>query len=85
MKIKGRKFRASLQMALAPIGPFCPFRSEAADSISPKVEELQQGDAAHFVEDFGKIQSEMMMGKFQYILNIIQKHSIQSSIRTYHT
>jgi hypothetical protein len=39
-----------LHMALTPVGPFCPFRSEAAEEISPKIEQLQVGDAAEFAE-----------------------------------
>eukprot|EP00980_Cylindrotheca_fusiformis_P016191 scaffold4809_cov116-Cylindrotheca_fusiformis.AAC.15 len=49
-------------MAVTPVGPFCPFRSEAAEEMSPKMEQLQSGDAADFAEEFARIQTDLARG-----------------------
>jgi Domain of unknown function (DUF1825) len=50
--------------ALTPIGPFCPFRSDAAEQLNPDMEQLTQTTSeADFVTEMARIQLELQMGQ----------------------
>jgi Domain of unknown function (DUF1825) len=51
-----------LQMAVTPIGPFCPFRSPAANAIEPRMQELTRAGPA-FARDLARIQLELQSGQ----------------------
>lgn len=52
----------SLNMALTPIGPFCPFRSSASIEISPKMESLN-AQTPEFATEMSRIQLDVQMGQ----------------------
>ena len=51
-----------LNMALTPIGPFCPFRSASADELNPRMEKMQD-TRPDFVEEMSKFQLDLQYGK----------------------
>jgi Domain of unknown function (DUF1825) len=51
-----------LQMAVTPIGPFCPFRSPAANAIEPRMQELTRA-GPEFARDLARIQLELQSGQ----------------------
>lgn len=52
----------SLQMALTPVGPFCPFESSATISASEKLESMKSSPPSAFAEEFAQIQEDMQLG-----------------------
>eukprot|EP00551_Chaetoceros_affinis_P003416 CAMPEP_0203646578 /NCGR_PEP_ID=MMETSP0088-20131115/13210_1 /ASSEMBLY_ACC=CAM_ASM_001087 /TAXON_ID=426623 /ORGANISM="Chaetoceros affinis, Strain CCMP159" /LENGTH=320 /DNA_ID=CAMNT_0050503829 /DNA_START=36 /DNA_END=998 /DNA_ORIENTATION=- len=52
----------SLNMALTPIGPFCPFRSQAALEIEPRMESLN-GATPEFATEMARLQLDMQVGQ----------------------
>ena len=51
----------TLQMAVTPIGPFCPFRSKASVAIEPNMENLNSATPT-FATDMARLQLDMQMG-----------------------
>ena len=51
-----------LNVALTPVGPFCPFRSEAAVDLDPKMEQLSSAQP-EFSTEMARIQLDLQMGK----------------------
>lgn len=52
-----------LHMALTPVGPFCTFRSQAAEEMTPRMEQIQDTMRnKDFQQEFNKVQMEMSMG-----------------------
>lgn len=51
----------SLIMAVTPVGPFCPFRSSAANAIESNMEQLSNM-GPQFAMDMTKVQLDMSMG-----------------------
>lgn len=51
----------SLHMALTPTGPFCPFRSSAAQEMEPRIEHLNTG-TPEFATEMARIQLDMQTG-----------------------
>lgn len=51
-----------LQMAVTPVGPFCPFRSPAANAIEPRMQELTRA-GPEFARDLARIQLELQAGQ----------------------
>ena len=49
-------------MALTPVGPFCPFRSEAAIGMEPRVEAMNNA-TPNFAAEMARIQLDMQMGQ----------------------
>ena len=49
-------------MALTPVGPFCPFRSEAAIDMEPRVEEMNSV-TPDFAAEMARIQLDMQVGE----------------------
>ena len=47
-------------MALTPIGPFCPFRSNAALALDPQMESLQTG-TPDFATEMTRLQLDLQM------------------------
>ena len=52
----------SLNMALTPVGPFCPFRSSASMEVSPKMESLN-AQTPEFATEMSRIQLDVQLGK----------------------
>ena len=50
-----------LQMALTPIGPFCPFRSKASIDFDPAMRSIS--DNTDFATEMARIQLDMQIGK----------------------
>lgn len=48
-------------MALTPVGPFCPFRSAAAENLNPRMEQLQE-NRPEFVAEMDRFQLDLQMG-----------------------
>ena len=61
--VLGEKLARSsqLSMALTPVGPFCPFRSSASETINSRMDQLHSS-APNFADDFARIQVELQMG-----------------------
>ncbi len=57
----GSRFDTHLS-ALTPVGPFCPFRSEAALSIEPRMESLNTA-TPEFATEMNRLQLDMQMGQ----------------------
>ena len=51
-----------LSMALTPIGPFCPFRSKAAENLDDKMEGIRQ-QGPDFASEMTKFQLDIQMGQ----------------------
>jgi len=54
-----------LHMALTPVGPFCPFRSEAVQNIDPHMDEFYKGGSAtdwDLPTEMQRVGKEMQMG-----------------------
>ena len=51
----------SLKMAVTPIGPFCPFRSDTADAMEPSVEDIQK-TGPEFASEMARIQLDIQTG-----------------------
>jgi len=51
-----------IQMAVTPVGPFCPFRSASSIHIEPRMEYLQTA-TPEFAMEMSRIQLDMQMGK----------------------
>ena len=58
----GAVSRTRLEMALTPIGPFCPFRRKAGEDIDPTVEEMNQL-SPDFATEMTRFQLDIQMGK----------------------
>ena len=54
--------KSSLDMALTPIGPFCPFRSDASEDLNPKFEDVQNVNP-DFATEMARFQLDMQMGQ----------------------
>jgi len=52
---------SSLNMALTPVGPFCPFRSSAALAIEPQMETMNT--SPDFATEMSRIQLDMQVGE----------------------
>lgn len=50
-----------LNIALTPVGPFCPFRSPAADNFNPKMEEMQK-TSPDFATEMTRFQLDIQTG-----------------------
>jgi len=50
-----------LEMALTPIGSFCPFRSKAAEAIDPKMDEIQS-TSPDFATEMTRFQLDLQNG-----------------------
>lgn len=53
---------SSLNMALTPVGPFCPFRSSAAMQFDSKMEKVQSA-GPEFATEMARLQLDMQMGQ----------------------
>jgi|UPI000581A80F hypothetical protein len=51
-----------LQMALTPVGPFCPFRSETAIDVEPRMEKLNSA-GPEFAAEMTRLNLDMQMGQ----------------------
>lgn len=49
-------------MVLTPVGPFCPFRSQSAIDLEPRMEKLQSS-GPDFAAEFSRIQLDMQLGQ----------------------
>lgn len=54
-------YTKSALLALTPVGPFCPFRSDAAISIEPKMESLNT-QTPEFATEMARLQLDMQVG-----------------------
>lgn len=54
--------KTRLDMALTPIGPFCPFRSKATEDLDPSMEEMQEL-SPDFATEMTRFQLDIQMGK----------------------
>ena len=52
-----------LQMAITPVGPFCPFRSKSTQEMEPRMEGLQSSNVGDFGTEMQRIQLDMQMGQ----------------------
>jgi len=52
----------SMRMAVTPIGPFCPFRSSAAQALDPSMSRLTR-DTPDFATEMARLQAQMMAGE----------------------
>ena len=57
------KTSSRLEMALTPVGPFCPFRSKATVEMEPRMEGLQASNVGEFGTEMQRIQLDMQMGQ----------------------
>ena len=59
---KAEKSSTCLNMAITPVGPFCPFRSSAAIDMEPKMESLNQA-TPEFATEMARLQLDMQIGQ----------------------
>lgn len=55
--------RISPLHALTPVGPFCPFRSEASEAFEPNMENLSARTGSDFATEMARVQLDMQMGQ----------------------